>query len=78
MKKKEKKKAIGFGWLGVKKTIKIRIGWYNWLHLTMVAKSYITQVVDIFQCVHNIKNSIPSFSIVIIKLSQQHENKNYD
>lgn len=48
MKKKEKKKAIGFGWLGVKKTIKIRIGWYSWLHLTMVAKSYITQVVDIF------------------------------
>lgn len=42
---KKKKKAIGFGWLGVKKTVKIRIGWFSWfswLHLTMVVKSYIS------------------------------------
>lgn len=45
---KENKKAIGFGWLGVKKTLKIRIGWFSWLHLIMAAKSYIAQLVSIF------------------------------
>lgn len=76
---KKKKKAIGFGWLGVKKTVKIRIGWFSWLHLTMVVKSYISQVVNIFQYIHDFQNLIPPLSIVIIKLQQQQqENKNYD